>query len=147
MATRTFAFSLYRCTQACNFFFFFFIFFYTVYYNFFAILVPSPLAGKGEDKEYPTIGARMIRLEDKVGVLLVLSLCLLCLQAEEIKWLDQLRRLLSRVWLHNWVSLPDRWGHVLESFDMIVFWLACCDQYGACSHTLSAISASVLCHS
>lgn len=91
MATRTFAFSLYRCTQACNFFFF------TVYCNFFSILVLSRLAGKGEDKEYPTIGARMIRLEDKVGVLLVLSLCLLCLQAEEIKWLDQLRRLLSRV--------------------------------------------------
>ncbi|KAK5612658.1 Potassium voltage-gated channel subfamily KQT member 1 [Crenichthys baileyi] len=26
------------------------------------------LPGKGEDKEYPTIGARMIRLEDKVGM-------------------------------------------------------------------------------
>lgn len=25
--------------------------------------------GKGEDKEYPTIGARLIRLEDKVGTL------------------------------------------------------------------------------
>lgn len=64
-------------------------------------IVPFPLAGKGEDKEYPTIGARMIRLEDKVGTLLVLSLRVFCLQAEEIKWLDQLMRLLSWVWLQT----------------------------------------------
>lgn len=106
------------------------------YYNSFYIranFVPSPLAGKGEDKEYPTIGARMIRLEDKVGTLLVLSLCMFCLQAEEIKWFDQLPRLLSRVWLQLGACV---WGRVLESFDMIVFWLACCDQHEACTRTL-----------
>lgn len=35
--------------------------------------------GKGEDKEYPTIGARLIRLEDKVGTLLALGVCVFCL--------------------------------------------------------------------
>ncbi|XP_070828291.1 potassium voltage-gated channel subfamily KQT member 1 [Chaetodon trifascialis] len=34
------------------------------------------LPGKGEDKEYPTIGARLIRLEDKRGVM-ILSQCVL----------------------------------------------------------------------
>lgn len=34
--------------------------------------------GKGEDKEYPTIGARLIRLEDKVGTLLAFSVCFIC---------------------------------------------------------------------
>lgn len=34
--------------------------------------------GKGEDKEYPTIGARLIRLEDKVGTLLALRVCFVC---------------------------------------------------------------------
>lgn len=56
-----------------------FLFFYvTTYSSFFNIrsnFLPSPLAGKGEDKEYPTIGARMIRLEDKVGTPLLVSLC------------------------------------------------------------------------
>ncbi|KAI4825447.1 hypothetical protein KUCAC02_021127, partial [Chaenocephalus aceratus] len=36
------------------------------------------LPGKGEDKEYPTIGARLIRLEDKVGTLLLLTVCFVC---------------------------------------------------------------------
>lgn len=40
--------------------------------------------GKGEDKEYPTIGARLIRLEDKVGTLLALSVCVLSVQVREI---------------------------------------------------------------
>lgn len=62
---------------------------------------PCLSAGKGEDKEYPTIGARMIRLEDKVDTLPVLNLSLFCLQAEEIKWLNQLTRLLSWVWLQT----------------------------------------------
>lgn len=34
--------------------------------------------GKGEDKEYPTIGARLIRLEDKVGTLQSVCVCFVC---------------------------------------------------------------------
>lgn len=44
----------------------------------FSLFLYSP--GKGEDKEYPTIGARMIRLEDKVGTLLPLSVRVFCLK-------------------------------------------------------------------
>uniref|UniRef100_A0A4W6CWC4 Potassium voltage-gated channel subfamily KQT member 1 n=1 Tax=Lates calcarifer TaxID=8187 RepID=A0A4W6CWC4_LATCA len=36
-------------------------------------------SGKGEDKEYPTIGARLIRLEDKVGTLLLWTGAWMCL--------------------------------------------------------------------
>lgn len=68
----------------------------------FAVLLWSPadtymciffpvLLGKGEDKEYPTIGARLIRLEDKVGTLQrVLWL------TAEINWLDYLS--------HSWAE-------------------------------------------
>uniref|UniRef100_A0A3Q2Q662 Potassium voltage-gated channel subfamily KQT member 1 n=1 Tax=Fundulus heteroclitus TaxID=8078 RepID=A0A3Q2Q662_FUNHE len=41
--------------------------FYELFSNFFFSFLFN-LQGKGEDKEYPTIGARMIRLEDKVGM-------------------------------------------------------------------------------
>lgn len=41
--------------------------------------------GKGEDKEYPTIGARLIRLEDKVGTLLLHSVYVFCLCESQIK--------------------------------------------------------------
>lgn len=47
-------------------------------YIFVSLFFYSP--GKGEDKEYPTIGARMIRLEDKVGTLLPLSVRVFCLK-------------------------------------------------------------------
>lgn len=80
-------------------------------------------AGKGEDKEYPTIGARLIRLEDKVGTLLALHLCVFCL------W-DKLIRL-PLVLVSRGVCVRARVAclrvcvikcmHVVESFDM--FWL------------------------
>lgn len=51
-------------------------------FDFIGFFFHSP--GKGEDKEYPTIGARLIRLEDKVGTLLVLSVSVLSVQVRKI---------------------------------------------------------------
>uniref|UniRef100_A0A3Q3JX07 Potassium voltage-gated channel subfamily KQT member 1 n=1 Tax=Monopterus albus TaxID=43700 RepID=A0A3Q3JX07_MONAL len=50
---------------------------------FFSFSFLSHLAGKGEDKEYPTIGARLVRLEDKVGTLLLRHVRVFCLDEYE----------------------------------------------------------------
>lgn len=42
---------------------------YIIFYIYIPFFYLFFFLGKGEDKEYPTIGARLIRLEDKVGTI------------------------------------------------------------------------------